>query len=129
MVSTPMSARISTASFLQPALVSAATTLRAVSWSSNNPMTEVGMTISSVMFLNQDGRAPISTHPARAHKHTAPQTVPTNHQSFVEKMLLEESILRYFSRFECKILPGAKILPKRDRIYSAKVRFWYMNTI
>jgi hypothetical protein len=39
-------------------------------------MTEVGMANSSVMFLNQDGRAPISTHPARAHKHTAPQLVP-----------------------------------------------------
>jgi hypothetical protein len=43
------------------------------------------MTNSSVMFLNQDGRAPISTHPARAHKHTALQTVPTGHQVTVEK--------------------------------------------
>jgi hypothetical protein len=39
-------------------------------------MTEVGMAHSSVMFLNQDGRAPISTHPARAHKHAASQLVP-----------------------------------------------------
>jgi hypothetical protein len=30
--------------------------------------------------LNQDGWAPISTHPARAHKHAATQTVPKNHQ-------------------------------------------------
>jgi hypothetical protein len=48
-------------------------------------MTEVDMANSSVMFLNQDGRAPISTHPARAHKHTALQTVPTNHQGAAEK--------------------------------------------
>jgi hypothetical protein len=43
------------------------------------------MANSSVMFLNQDGRAPISTHPARAHKHTALQTVPTNRRVAVEK--------------------------------------------
>src|SRR4051812_24229983 len=91
-------------------------------------MTEVGMTISSVMFLNQDGRAPFSTHPARAHKHTAPQTVPKKHQDFVEKMPLKESILRIFSQCERKILPGTKILSKCDRIYSTKVRFWHMNT-
>jgi hypothetical protein len=42
-----------------------------------------------VMFLNQDGRAPISTHPARAHKHAAPQTVPTNHQVAIEKDALQ----------------------------------------
>jgi hypothetical protein len=53
-------------------------------------MTEVGMTYSSVMFLNQDGRAPISTHPAHAHKHTALQTVPTGHQVTVEKMISKD---------------------------------------
>src|SRR3954447_9599391 len=87
MVSPPVSARISTASLLQPALVSAATTLRAVSWSSNNPMTEVGIAHSSVMFLNQDGRAPISTHPASAHKHTALQNVPKNDQASAHRCL------------------------------------------
>jgi hypothetical protein len=48
-------------------------------------MTEVGMAHSSVMFLNQDGRAPISAHPARAHQHAAPQTVPNNHQVATEE--------------------------------------------
>src|SRR3954469_15237049 len=91
-------------------------------------MTEVGMANSSVMFLNQDGRAPISTHPARAHKHVAPQTVPKKYQDFVEKMPLKESILITLSQCERKILPGAKILSKCDRIHSTKVRFWHMNT-
>src|SRR4051794_40631541 len=104
MVSTPVSARVSTASSLKPALVSASTTLRAVSWSSNNPMTEVGMTNSSVMFLNQDGRAPISTHPARAHKHTALQTVPTNHQGVAKKTSLKESILNFYPSHNCNNL-------------------------
>jgi hypothetical protein len=31
--------------------------------------------------LNQDGRAPISTHPASAHKHAALQNVPKNGQA------------------------------------------------
>jgi hypothetical protein len=48
-------------------------------------MTEVGMAHSSVMFLNQDGWAPISAHPARAHQHAASQTVPNNHQDATEK--------------------------------------------
>jgi hypothetical protein len=34
------------------------------------------MANSSVVFSNQDGQVPISTHPARAHKHAAPQPVP-----------------------------------------------------
>jgi hypothetical protein len=57
------------------------------------------MTNSSVMFLNQDGRAPISTHPARAHKHTALQTVPTNHQGAAEKNATK--------RINFKLLPVA----------------------
>jgi hypothetical protein len=56
----------------QPALVSALTTLRAVSWSSNNPMTEVGMADSSVMFSNQNGRAPT---PHMLTKHAASHAV------------------------------------------------------
>jgi hypothetical protein len=63
-------------------------------------MTEVGMTNSSVMFLNQDGRAPISTHPARAHKHTALQNVPTDHQVTVEKMISKEWILSFHPSFK-----------------------------
>src|SRR3954451_16179166 len=58
-------------------------------------MTKVGMTISSVMFLNQDGRAPFSTHPARAHKHAALQTVPKKHRVAIEKTPCKESILSF----------------------------------
>src|SRR4051812_10372947 len=67
-------------------------------------MTEVGMANSSVMFLNQNGRAPISTHPARAHKHAAPQTVPKKHQAAIEKMLYKESILSFLPSCGCNNL-------------------------
>src|SRR3954453_17824897 len=100
-LSAPVSLQVSTASSLKPALVSASTTLRAVSWSSNNPMTEVDMANSSVMFLNQDGRAPTSTPPARAHKHIALQTVPTNRQGAVEKILSRKLTLDFCTSCDC----------------------------
>jgi hypothetical protein len=56
---------------------------------------------SSVMFLNQDGRAPISTHPARAHKHIALQTVPTNRRVSVEKILPRKLILNFCASCDC----------------------------
>jgi hypothetical protein len=52
------------------------------------------------MFLNRDGQAPISTHPARAHKHAAPQTVPKKHQAAIEKMPYKESILKFCPSYE-----------------------------
>src|SRR3954471_24665876 len=123
MGSTPVSARISTASSLQPALVSASTTLRAVLRSSNNPMTEVGMAHSSVMFSNQNGRAPISTHPARAHKHAAAQTVPKKHQAAIEKCRAKNQFQAFAHHVDVTILYGSMILSKCGTTDSAKVRF------
>src|SRR3954451_18979320 len=49
------------------------------------PITGKSCATRSVMFLNQNGRAPMSTHPAHAHKHAASQTVPRKHQAAMEK--------------------------------------------